>query len=82
MRMAVFSVAEAKDRLPALISAAQAGETVTITRHGAPVVELRSLKAAAGVDPASIDWISSQLEGLRQVRPTGADIVRAMRDEE
>lgn len=80
--MSTVSVAEAKDRLPALISAAQAGETVTITRHGAPVAELRALKPAPGVDPASIDWIASQLDCLPSARMTGADTVRAMRDED
>ncbi len=80
--MSTFSVAEAKDRLPALISAAQAGETVTITRHGAPVAELRGVKPAGGVDPASIDWIASQLADLPPARVTGAETVRAMRDED
>jgi prevent-host-death family protein len=34
------SVAEAKNRLPALIRAVENGETVVITRHGKPVVQL------------------------------------------
>jgi prevent-host-death family protein len=77
-----ISVAEAKDRLPALISAAQAGETVTITRHGTPVAELRGVTAAGGVDPASIDWIAAQLDGVPLAQMTGAETVRAMRDED
>lgn len=80
--MSKVSVAEAKDRLPALIAAAQAGETVTITRHGAPVAELRGVRSAEGVDPASIDWIARQLDGLAPSMTTGADVVRAMRDED
>ncbi len=34
------SVAQAKDRLPELIRAVEAGETVVITRHGKPVAQL------------------------------------------
>jgi prevent-host-death family protein len=35
-----ISVAEAKNRLPALIRAMESGETVVITRHGVPVAQL------------------------------------------
>ena len=34
------SVAEAKNRLPELIRAVEAGEKVVITRHGKPVAQL------------------------------------------
>jgi len=40
-RQGTHSVAEAENRLPELIDRALAGEGVTITRHGRPVVELR-----------------------------------------
>ena len=39
--MGTYSVAEAKNRLPALINKAIEGEEVVITRHGKPVAELR-----------------------------------------
>jgi prevent-host-death family protein len=40
------SVAEAKDTLPKLIKAVEEGESVTIYRHGTPVVDLvRTTKA-------------------------------------
>jgi len=80
--MSSFSVAEAKDRLPALISAAQAGETVTITRHGTPVAELRGVAPAGGVEPASVDWIARQLADVPASPGTGAETVRAMRDQD
>ncbi|MGH9438847.1 MAG: type II toxin-antitoxin system Phd/YefM family antitoxin [Terriglobia bacterium] len=35
-----YSVAEAKNRLPELIKQAEAGERVTITKRGIPVVEI------------------------------------------
>jgi len=34
------SVANAKNKLPELIKAVEAGETVTITRRGVPIVDL------------------------------------------
>lgn len=34
------SIAEAKNRLPALIRAVEAGEKVVITRHGKPVAQI------------------------------------------
>jgi prevent-host-death family protein len=34
------SVAEAKNRLPTLIKAVEDGESVTIYRHGRPVVDI------------------------------------------
>ena len=35
-----ISVAEAKNKLPKLIKAVEDGESVTICRHGAPVVDI------------------------------------------
>ena len=35
-----ISVAEAKNRLPQIIKAAESGETVTICRRGVPVVDI------------------------------------------
>jgi antitoxin (DNA-binding transcriptional repressor) of toxin-antitoxin stability system len=34
------SVADAKNRLPKLIKAVESGETVTVMRHGIPVVDI------------------------------------------
>ena len=40
------SVAEAKNKLPKLIKAVEDGESVTIYRHGTPVVDIvRTMKA-------------------------------------
>ncbi|TCZ56772.1 type II toxin-antitoxin system Phd/YefM family antitoxin [Roseicella aquatilis] len=56
------SVAEAKARLSALLDAVEAGEEVTITRHGRPVARLvgpRPPRRAGGelaVDPAWRDF--------------------------
>jgi prevent-host-death family protein len=37
------SIAEAKNRLPELVRAVEAGECVVITRHGKPVAQLAPL---------------------------------------
>ena len=41
--MSTHSVAEAKNHLPELIDRALKGESVVITRHGHPVVELKAV---------------------------------------
>ncbi len=38
--MMQFSVADAKNKLPELIKAAEQGETITICRRGVPVVDI------------------------------------------
>ena len=41
------SVADAKNKLPALIKAVENGEAVTICRHGAPVVDIVRVRKPA-----------------------------------
>ncbi len=86
--MALYSVAEAKNRLPALIAAAERGEAVTITRHGRPVAELRPVGAAPSPvrkrSPAeSLAWLEQELAKLNlpPMEPDGPTLVRQMRDE-
>jgi prevent-host-death family protein len=45
------SVADAKNKLPELIKAAEDGENVTICRRGVPVVDLVPTKATTGEKP-------------------------------
>ena len=47
--MSSYSSAKAKDNLLKLIDEALAGEEVTITRRGKPVVELRPARSARDV---------------------------------
>ncbi len=53
---------EAKTKLPELIRRVEAGERITITNRGVPVVELRpiasSLKAGAREAVARMKWLS------------------------
>ena len=80
--MASYSVAEAKNRLPALIAAAERGEQVTITRYGRPVAELRPVvaKAPRRVTAESIDWIEQQLADIPKREVDGATLVDQMRE--
>lgn len=50
------SIAEAKNRLPELIRAVEAGGTVVITRHGKPVAQL---------SPAPVERRQVRLGGMK-----------------
>ena len=82
--MGTHSVAEAKNRLSELIDRALAGEGVTITRHGRPVVELRPVELGPGpVKPEDLDWLAAHRASLGPAPAQGAgNLVSAMRDEE
>lgn len=82
--MASYSIAEAKDRLSALIHAAKHGEAVVITRYGKPEA---TITAIAPHDHK--DDLATTLERLRIARAkipysdvTGAQLVGQMRDED
>ncbi|MEO8714748.1 MAG: type II toxin-antitoxin system prevent-host-death family antitoxin [Acetobacteraceae bacterium] len=63
--MARYSVADAKNRLPWLLSASERGERITITRYGKPVAEIRPVaEESRRVTAASIDWLEQELAGL------------------
>lgn len=79
----MISIADAKNRLPALIHQAEAGETVTISRRGKPVAvvlsvdEYARLQWGASGAPSWMarldDWragVPADLEGLREVELT------------
>ena len=62
--MSSHSVADAKNNLSKLIDLALAGEPVTITRHGHPVVELKPVAAVPGpVTADDLDWLASRRVG-------------------
>ena len=65
--MSTYSVADAKNGLPALINRALAGEDVVITRHGTPVAELRPvITPSATTGPAAYAWMRDR----RRARPS------------
>ena len=83
VHMSTHSVAEAKNHLPELIDRALKGESVVITRHGHPVVELKAVPPPPRrVTQADIDWLDAHRVGLKG---DGEDAVTAlirMRDED
>lgn len=81
--MPSYSIANAKAQLSRLIDETLRGETVTITRHGKPVVELRP---SAGAPDRMTAEEMARLRARRAARPPlGEDavtIIREMRDKE
>jgi prevent-host-death family protein len=84
--MTAYSVADAKNRLPALIAAAERGESVTITRYGKPVAELRAIAPAPKPRMTAEEHARFFAElDARALPPLGEDagaLVRRMRDAE
>ena len=78
------SIVEAKNNLSALVDRALAGEDVTITRHGRPVVRLVPAEQRRPLTGRELLALVDQLrEGLPKIPDldAGAEISR-MRDEE
>jgi prevent-host-death family protein len=82
--MTTYSVADAKDNLSELIDRALKGEGVVITRHGAPVVELKPVSGPAqAVTQADIDWLAAlRLQPQRAPFEASGVLVSHMRDED
>ena len=83
--MGKHTVVDAKNNLSDLIARAEQGEEVVITRHGVPVVEIRSLQPAkAGPPPmtqADLDWLDENRIRPAIKGPDSATLIRQMRDE-
>ena len=66
-----------------LVHEALAGETVTITRHGKPVVELRAFEIAPKRQSSA--HLIDEIAGRAKLRPwlgkSAVDLLREMRDE-
>jgi prevent-host-death family protein len=79
--VASYTVAEAKNRFPALLKAAERGESVTITRHGKPVGELRGLvEEGPRVTQESLDWLKVRLKGMTPASEDSVTLINRMRD--
>lgn len=80
--MGAFSVAEAKAQLSAIIEMVVAGETVTITKRGKPVVKM----VPANALPIKPKMDLEELRKLRALTPmmktNSVEIIRQMRDGE
>jgi prevent-host-death family protein len=81
--MPVYTIAQAKDQLSKLVDEAIAGEEVTITRHGKPVIELRPARSrgAGRPSPELIDKIATRAKTLPTLGENAVDIIRRMRDD-
>lgn len=80
--MASYSVAEARDRLPALLVAAERGEAVTITRRGKPVAHLTPVEPPLKVnDPAVMERILARLPDIPYSDLDSGTLLRQMRAE-
>ena len=77
--MRAIGAGEARPHLPDLLKAAEHGETIVITRRGAPIARIMPLEPAASTDPgAAIARIRSARAGRAAV--SCADLLSA-RDE-
>jgi len=81
--MSQHSVAVARNQLSRLIERALAGEAVTITRNGRPVVELRPLQPMPrAISGADLDWLSAHRVAVRLGHSDSGELVGRMRDED
>ena len=84
--MGKHSVVEAKNNLSDLIARAEKGEEVVITRHGLPVVEIKSLQpmktGPRPMTPADFDWLDARRVTLKPGAEGPTDLLRRMRDED
>ncbi|HTV43759.1 MAG TPA: type II toxin-antitoxin system Phd/YefM family antitoxin [Stellaceae bacterium] len=80
--MTVYSVADAKNRLPSLIDKALAGEEVIITRRGKPVAELRPATQPAAPAEGTYEWLRSRRDARPSVGLTSVEILNLLYESE
>jgi prevent-host-death family protein len=82
--MSTYSVADAKNNLSELIDRALKGEGVVITRHGAPVVELRAVRPVpSALTQADLAWLDARrIVPLKPPAEDATALVSRMRDED
>ncbi|MBA2446246.1 MAG: type II toxin-antitoxin system prevent-host-death family antitoxin [Nocardioidaceae bacterium] len=75
----VVSLAEAKATLSELVKAAEAGETIAITKRGKPVAELRAQqRPRLGVD---LDLLRRTTEHMEPHEESASVVLRSLRDD-
>lgn len=79
--MAQYGVAEAKNNFTHLLERVENGETVTITRHGKPVAELRqSRNLSLEERRALMKAFAAERDSRPPLGVSAAELIRAMRD--
>lgn len=79
--MATYGVAEAKNNFTHLLERAERGESITITRHGKPVAELKaSSHKTLEQSRAAYDEIVQRRESRPPLGVSAVELIRAMRD--
>ncbi len=73
-------VYDAKTQLPKLLQAVEAGETVTITRHGKPIAELGPVREHA-LTPAEAVARMRAMSRRMEPRPEGGPTIKEMIEE-
>jgi prevent-host-death family protein len=80
--MSAYSEADARKRLPELIDRVLRGESVTITRRGKPVAELRPIaKHPRKISAAALDWLAERRVGAKRPHEDAGALISRMRDE-
>lgn len=79
MVMLTVNLAHAKAHLSELLDKVEAGEEVTITRHGKPVAHLR--RAASPKKPLDLEALAAFRATLPPQQGSSAELIRKMRDE-
>lgn len=81
--MSSHSIVQAKNQLSGLIDRALAGENVVITRHGAPVVELKPIaRIRRPLTQTDLEWLDKNRVKSKSSPLNAAELIRTMRDEE
>lgn len=81
--MRSYSIAEARNQLSKLVDRALKGESVTITRHGHAVVELKPIQPhPRAVTAVDVDWLDAHRVGKAVPKEDAGALVSRMRDEE
>ena len=75
------SLAEAKAQLSAIIDRVEAGEEVTITRHGKPVARLSAVQQPKRPFKEFAEELAAFRATMPKLRKSSAQLIREMRDE-
>lgn len=76
--MGTITLADAKAHLSALVTRAEAGESIAITRRGKPVAQLTP--AASPRKPVDLAMLRAVTATMTPQPEAAADLVRSMRD--